>query len=117
MPTWPASLPQSPLQQGYEEGFKNTFIRSESESGFAKRRRRFTTSPKKLNTSFLLTGAQVTTFESFFDTDLEGGALSFTFTNPRTSGIVTVALVETPEPVTAVGPDDYILRLKLEILP
>jgi hypothetical protein len=88
------------------------------ETGPAKRRNRFTASPKALNVTLTLTSAQVDTFATFYETDLAGGSLSFDFTHPRTDATLTVAFAKEPKPVTPHSTsDNYLLALELDILP
>lgn len=118
MPTWPGTLPDYALKKGYSEQIvPATTLRSPMESGARKRRRRFTTGPKLIRITMPLTDAQITIFQSFYETDLEGGALSFTFTHPRTDASVTVAFREEPKPIVPEGATTYYLEMTLEVLP
>lgn len=76
MPTWPASLPQSPEREGYSEqpGFP---VVQAPVDGPALSRRRYTAVPKSYACSFLLTQSELAIFESFFEADLAHGALAY----------------------------------------
>ncbi len=113
---WPASLPQKFLQQGYREGFADVLLRTRMDAGPDKVRRRFTAAPRPVRGTMAMTGAQVATLESFFDTTLQGGALPFDWTHPRTGAAVTCRFIEPPE-VLAKSTDRYRVSLVLEVLP
>lgn len=117
MVAWPGTLPQFVLRDGYQEGFKDTVLRSDMDSGPAKRRRRFTAAPEPHSFTMELTDAQVDLFRTFFDTTIEGGALGFDMTNPRTLATDTWAFTKTPDPVRATGWNSYTIVLDLELLP
>lgn len=95
MPTWPAGLPQTPLQQYEEEPPKN-LIRTEMDAGPAKVRKRFTAGVRVYRVTYLLDGADITTLDNFFITDTEFGALSFNFPHPRTGTTISVRFVRSP---------------------
>lgn len=84
MATWPASLPQRPLQDGYSEELENVVITSGVDIGPAKKRRRTSAGVVKFNLGFLMSSAQLATFKSFFETDISYGAIKFTFPDPTT---------------------------------
>lgn len=83
IPVWPTTLPQTP-QKGYTESGGPNIIRSNMDAGPAKQRFRGK-SVKKLNLSFIMTTAQVDTFETFVN-DTLSGVKRFTFKNPRYAG-------------------------------
>lgn len=76
MPTWPATLPQSPEREGYTERPGNAVIRA-AVDGPQLTRRRYTAVPKGYTANFFLTSAELDTFQTFYETDLRGGALSY----------------------------------------
>lgn len=82
MATWPASLPQRPLQDGYSEELENVVISSGVDIGPAKKRRRTSAGVVKFSLSFLMTSTQLATFKTFFETDISYGAVKFTFPDP-----------------------------------
>lgn len=82
MATWPVSLPVAPLLDGFSYQPANTLTASNADVGALKVRRRFTAGPDLARASWLLTAPQFATFRAFFDTDLAGGALSFTAEHP-----------------------------------
>lgn len=82
--TWPASVPATPLREGYERQGGNNVIRSRNDRGKVKQRRRFTTAVDTVSASFRWTDAQFDTFMTWLGDTLGDGALSFTWTEPVT---------------------------------
>lgn len=117
MPAWPSTLPDFVLREGYEEGFKKLMLRSQMDSGAAKRRKRFTDGPEPSNFPVEFTSDELDAFKTFLEDDLAGGALSFTKPHPRTGVTETWAFTKEPDPVTSAGHDSYIVVLPLEKLP
>lgn len=81
---WPASLPQEPLVNSYEEQPPKTAIHTEMDRGPAKSRRRSTAMPRPIQMRFLMDSSQLDTFDEFFGDTIKGGALKFDFDEPRT---------------------------------
>lgn len=90
---WPATLPQVP-QKGFTESIGINVIRSSTDAGPAKQRRR-ATRPSELNVNFLMTTAQTQTLEAFIKNlptavlpQIPGisGTNRFTFPHPRILG-------------------------------
>lgn len=85
METWPAALPSDILSSGFKQQAKSNTIRSTVEAGLDKIRRRYTTPIVDSTVTMVMTFAQHDTLETFFNTTLQGGVLSFGFTDPITS--------------------------------
>lgn len=83
MADWPATLPQTPLLDGYENRPQNSVLRSEFD-GYTKQRNRFTAALHDVSERYFLTDAQYNTFKTFFDSTLNNGADEFTKQNPET---------------------------------
>jgi len=66
------------------------------DQGPDKMRRRFTAVPKLLSCSFLMTAAQLQTFETFYDTTIVGGSDSFDWTHPRLGTTISCRFVQVP---------------------
>jgi len=123
IPSWPASLPQSP-QKGYTETGGVLVVRTPTDRGPAKSRY-VGSKPQNLSIQFLMTTAQVTTFENFVKSSVLSGGISgvnrFNFTHPRTSATVEVRIVPQGEgdfyTLTYVAPGYYAVALTLEVLP
>lgn len=115
---WPTSLPQSP-QKGYSESGGVLVIRTPTDSGPAKQRKRGN-KPQILNVQFIMSTAQVTTLETFIKTTL-GGVTRFGFPHPRLGTVSEVRVVPQGEGdlynLSYVAPGYYNVQLQLEILP
>jgi len=116
MPTWPSSLPQSPLVSGFAETPPMTSLRTEMDQGPAKVRQRTTAGIRKLQMSFNMTKAQIATLDTFYNTTISGGALKFDFTHPRTASTVSVRIVNPPS-YAPINGEYYSVGLELEQLP
>jgi len=123
MASWPATLPQFVLRDGFSEGFKDVVQRSQMDIGPKKKRMRSTAAPEPNTYPVELTSAQVDIFKTWFEDTADAvggvafGSLSFTMTNPRTGSTDTYGFAKTPDPVTPSGYNTYILILPLEKLP
>lgn len=116
MPAWPASLPQRPDVSGYSEKPQSQVTRSEMDAGPAKSRRRFTAGTTDLAWAAVITGAQIATLESFYDSDIAAGALPFDMPHPRTGDTITVRM-KSPYSLSALGGTRYKLEMTIEVLP
>ena len=114
---WPASLPQEPLAQGYNEQAPNTVVRSAMEAGPPKLRRRFTAGVRSIECQVRLTPVQVDTLDAFFGSTVAGGALSFDWKHPRNGTAVTFRFVEPPSYTSLARGTLWQATLRLEILP
>lgn len=116
--TWPNTLPQVP-QRGYSEQGGVNLVRSQTDTGPAKQRRR-AASANKLSVSFLMTTAQVATFEDFVLNSLKGVS-RFYFTHPRLLTQQEVRIVPSGSgdeyTVDYHAPGYWMVKLTLEILP
>jgi hypothetical protein len=117
IPSWPSSLPQRPLADGFSETPPNLLVRSATDIGPAKVRRRATVGVTKLKAEFRLSRAQLAAFRTFFAADLQGGALSFSWTHPVTGAVGAFRIVPAPsiEPIAAGMA--WRVSLDLELLP
>ena len=83
MPSWPATLPK-PLLLSWRETRPDNVIRTAMEYGPAKTRRRTLSNVTPVSFELLLSEAQLTTLDDFYDNDVASGALSFSMNHPRT---------------------------------
>lgn len=116
MPTWPATLPDAPLCDSYRESMPSTLLRTEMDQGPAKVRRRSTAAVRRLTLSFIFDTVQINTLESFIDADLSGGALSFSFTHPRSGSAIRCRFRQMPEYASLNGVY-FKTQIELEVLP
>jgi hypothetical protein len=117
MPTWPTSLPQAPLVEGYSEQPPDLIARSQTDVGWAKTRRRATAGSTRITAVYAMSGAQLAVFESFLACDIADRTLAFDWPRPRTGATVPVRLVDVPQIVPAAGPDRWRVGLTLELMP
>ena len=105
----------TPLLTGYQESVQDTIIRTTMDQGPAKVRQRTTAAVRPIIVTYLLTAAQVTTLESFYVTEVAGGALAFSFTHPRTNAAVTARFTK---PLSYVPNGSlFTVTVALEIMP
>lgn len=120
MIVWPATLPQRFEVDGYQESMGDGRLRSQTESGFAKVRRRFSIVPRPLAAILVLSSDELAIFEAFVRDTLAGGALPFQM--PRQAGRGTgtwiVQMAENMPSWTSTGAiDQWRVTLDLVILP
>jgi hypothetical protein len=117
METWPATLPQILLIEGYEEKLPDVNLRSAMEVGPAKVRRRVTAAVRPVTGQLIMTLAQIETFKGFYNDDLLGGSLRFGWFDPYDeTTMVEMRFTEVPA-LSPVDPGLYKVSMKLEILP
>lgn len=114
--TWPPSLQQKLNQAQFKYGFGNTTIRSDTDTGPVKVRARFTKGVDILSCSINLKFADFTTFETFFKTNLNGGAGTFTFNHPFT-GVPTVFRFKEPPQIDPLGGLVFSVSMSWEKMP
>ncbi|KKM24795.1 hypothetical protein LCGC14_1601510 [marine sediment metagenome] len=95
MVAWPATLPQSPYLK-VTETRQSATLRSAMDAGPPKVRRRFTAAVRHIDVVMFLTGPQKTTFDTFFNTTISEGAVSFDWTDPISGGTVSMRFREPP---------------------
>jgi hypothetical protein len=117
MATWPASLPQFVLTEGFEESPPDVLLRTEMDAGPAKVRRRFTAGVRPLKAVIVCSSAQVTTLETFFAAALASGALPFDWVHPRTQAATSFRFVRPPSIAPERGGKYWRVGLDLEVLP
>lgn len=115
MAAWPGTLPQNANIKGYLEPLGNTLIRSDTEFGPAKQRRRYTAAVHKFELTQVLSSDEVDDLITFYETTLQGGVDSFTWVHPRTKAAATIRFTQPP---TIVPRDTlYDASYSVEILP
>lgn len=115
---WPLTLPQSP-QKGYTETGGVLVVRTPTDSGPAKMRKRGNR-PQTLNVQFLMTTAQVALLETFVKTTIQG-TTRFGFPHPWLGVVSEVRIVPQGEgeyyTLSYAAPGYYNVQLTLEVLP
>lgn len=104
MPSWPVTLPAFSSMDDLKETPGDKTIRSSMDEGPAKTRFKTNAEPDTLTFSVVLTSAEITDLETFYNDTLTGGALTFTDTHPRLATTKTFRFVKPPEFVNIGGP-------------
>lgn len=103
MPTWPTSLPQYVLEQGYNEQLPDQTVETQMDTGPVKVRRRFTVAPRRFGVVVVMDPDQIAVFEEFYGDTLAGGSLSFDWVHPRTRVSKTFRFRKPPPSINSLG--------------
>jgi len=87
VPVWPATLPQCPLLNGWDETPQPSVTSFIPEVGPPKARRRSTAKVWISSVTYRMSNAQILTFLTFYETTLEDGSLPFSWDHPITNVI------------------------------
>jgi len=117
--TWPTTLPQVP-QKGFQETVGINILRSQTDAGPAKQRRR-ASRPNEMTLSFIMTTAECDILETFVKDTIKGVS-RFTFPHPRKLGTNIDARIipgGSGEFFTLqyLAPGFWTTSLKLEVMP
>ncbi|MBF0260458.1 MAG: hypothetical protein HQL97_01300 [Magnetococcales bacterium] len=116
IPSWPSALPQKPTISGFGVTFESETLRTDMEAGPSMVRRVSRSNPKTYTCKWVLSKAQLVTFEAWFRSSSEGingGASWFSFSGPF--GAVVGRFTEPPS--IAPAGLHWELSGKLEVLP
>lgn len=113
--SWPITLPSEWLEEGYSEEQPSIAIRTQMDVGPAKSRGRVTTNVKPIERVVIMTSAQLTIFDDFFQGTLSGGVSEFDAVHPRL-GTIDLRFSGLPRAVP-IGGGYYKLTMRLEIMP
>ena len=117
MPTFPSSLQQKLLVDGFENSYRDAVVRSTVDAGPEKTRLRYSAVPEYVRGRIILKGKDdYNTFISFWKNDLKYGVLPFTWKHPITEQEVNVRF-RSMWRIVAKTPTYFILEMDLEILP
>lgn len=83
MAIWPYLLPQRPLASDYREAMPSNLIRSDTDTGPSKVRRRGNARPIVVTASYWLTTEQCEMLDEFVFDTLGGGAVCFDWPRPK----------------------------------
>lgn len=116
-PVWPAVLP-APRLDNYSYQAVSPFTRSNMDSGSARQRRRFVSTPTQVTVGWRLTTDQLRVFEDFLADDLGGGALWFQLPLAGGAGLQSVRArcIEPPRIASAGAPQIWDISIMLETL-
>lgn len=107
MNVWPSTIQNFLSRDSFKYDFGETSIETEMDYGLKKKRRRFTKRVDELSCSiWLKTPTEYNTFNSFYDTTLNGGVDTFQFTNPISGNLEEFRFKDTPK-LTYIGGDTY----------
>ena len=119
MPDWPNNLPG--FNANVEEDQQQGFIRTPTSIGPGKQRKRYSATSHFFTGTFLFTRAERAVFDTFYNTTLGSGALTFTMENPMTGVDATFRFANTPRfrLITGDGTATSMVEMKatLEMLP
>lgn len=121
MAIWPGTLPQY-FEVGVQDTRQQGFLRSQTDTGPYKQRKRFTATSRFLTGTMLFTGTQRATLETFYKTTLSEGADEFDFIDPSDFSTISVRFTA-PLVFSAVsgggtaGTGQWRAQLALEVLP
>jgi len=121
MAVWPVSLPQY-FELGVQDTRQQGFIRSTTDTGPYKQRKRFTATARFLAGSMLLTGSERATFETFYKTTISEGTDAFDFIDPIDFSTVSARFTQPPSLSAISGGDtattvQWRMDIMLEVLP
>ena len=122
MPVWP--LTGTAPQFGWTESPGDSLVRTQTDAGPAKVRRRFTSTPSTFSVQFVLTKAEATRLVQFYENAADdaiagtnGGALTITgLPHPRDDSSATFRFLAPPV-ITQTAYDVFRASLRLELLP
>ena len=106
------ALPEFPMPDGFSETVQDGALRSRSDSGLEKIRRRFTATPTLYSTRYQLTAEQKQLLDYFYRTTTRGGTLRFNWTHPH--GYSVEARFRAP-PVYTATDVEVIADVRLEV--
>ncbi len=112
---WPSNLPQELLQNGFNNSFPNTLVRTQMDEGPDKVRRWGTAAIEPVKGQLILDFDEYGYLRTFYDTTLDGGAEKFNWVHPITKVAVEFRFV-LPPVITSIG-IQFLASLDLEITP
>lgn len=116
-PTWPSTLPPPLADSTASYQAVSNVVRSNTEAGVAKVRRRFTAVATPFNCTLKLTQAQYDTLITFYEVTL-ADALPFDWTDFRTGAAATYRFIQRPQGSYQKGSlNRWLVALQLEKLP
>lgn len=111
--TFPPGLDDCFLVSGFTQQNKPVLIRSEVDVGLPKVRRRYTRPFQLVTGSIKADKNQVNTFNTFFDTTLQGGLLWFEFNDPFTGSLASYRFIDPPV-ITPITEKWFLISMNLE---
>lgn len=115
MADWPATLYGLILENTFSEAPPDNVIRTPMDAGPTKVRRRSTANIRPITFTLFLTKAKVAILDTFYDSTLQSGALTFNMYHPRTHASGSYRFVE--RPAYAEMNSGFSARISLELMP
>ena len=116
MPTWPTTLPDKFLRDGFSAEPPDLALRSKPMSGPDLLRGKVSADVTKISGRQLMTTAQVAILNDFYTNTLTNGAAKFTWSDPITEASVSMRLRGRPG-YTPAAPGRWYVALNVEVLP
>jgi len=116
MATWPSTLPQYLEQDGFSIQQQDQTLRTPTDVGPVKVRRRFSAAVSKVQGQITVTPEQYTTLIDFFNNDCYGGSIPFEWIHPITQATANFRFKQPPAIASKTG-KYFTVKLDLEILP
>lgn len=114
MPSWPGTLPPSPLSDGWRQQLSSNRYKFEPKQGRPMMRRKQSQRLDTQDVTFFFTAAQKVIFETFYETTLGDGVLSFTFSDPPSGVTYSFQFVgDEPQYTTPDGGLHYMCRVQM----
>ena len=117
MATWPSTLPQDLLAQGFSLTQQEQVIRTQMDAGPDFVRRRFTAASTMISGAIYADATQYATFWDFFNNTLNGGVDAFDWLHPITDASASFRFVGVPTVTSVAAGILFQISMQLEILP
>lgn len=111
-PAWPGTLPQFVNQDSYRETSTDNTIRTQTEGGAVKTRRRFTKSFRRYQIAITLSSEQKAYFDAFYSTTCKHGSLAFDWVLPAEQSAATFLFMGPPT-FAGAGPSTFIASFEV----
>lgn len=115
--SWPLTLPQYVLTDGYGSAFGDGRLRTQPDIGPSKVRSRSSAMPQPLQGRMIMTTVQVGLLRTFIETTLLKGTQPFTFPDPLTCAPVLVRFADRMPSWSQFAHRKWTVELSLEVLP
>lgn len=117
MPTWPASIPQTPQAGQWTGSPQPNRAEFRPDVGPAIVRRRASSSVREYSASFPpMTAAQLATFEAWYEDDLYDGSLPFNWADPDTGVTYSWRFLDSYQVTSEGGEGLFMMNCKLQRL-
>ncbi|KQZ31576.1 hypothetical protein ASD50_15005 [Mesorhizobium sp. Root552] len=115
--SWPLTLPQYVLTEGYGSAFGDGRLRSQPDIGPPKVRSRSSAMPEPLQGKVVMTTDQLASLRTFITTTLLKGTQPFTFPDPVTGDPILVRFGDRLPSWSYFGHRKWTVDLSLEVMP